>query len=182
MAYTNPLIPTVDIQQQEATGNHLITFGTVTGNPPTGTTYTTLFAQQCVLEELDGTAVWQMTGIVANPSWTAMGTGAMGATGFTGYTGPQITGYTGYTGTTGPIGTTGYTGPGNFTGYTGYTGVTGYTGYTGYTGTSGYTGYTGYTGKTGYTGYTGPSVTGPSFGPSAVTSITVVNGVISAIS
>ena len=74
---------------------------------------------------------------------------------------------------TGAAGATGYTGPGNFTGYTGYTGTTGPTGYTG---------RTGYTGPIGATGYTGPSVTGPSFGPSGVTSITVVNGVITAIS
>lgn len=61
-------------------------------------------------------------------------------------------------------GATGPTGPGNFTGYTGYTGPKGATGYTG------------------YTGPTGPSVTGASFGPGAVTSITVVNGVVTAIS
>lgn len=67
------------------------------------------------------------------------------------------------------LGATGPTGPGNFTGYTGYTGPA-------------VTGATGPSGAIGATGYTGPSVTGPSFGPAGVASITVVNGVITAIS
>jgi hypothetical protein len=55
-------------------------------------------------------------------------------------------------------------------------GAAGSTGPTGYTGPAG-------TGATGPTGYTGPNIgSGINFGPSAVTSITVVNGIITAIS
>jgi hypothetical protein len=44
-------------------------------------------------------------------------------------------------------------------------------------------GLKGDTGPTGYTGDTGPNIgSGINFGPSAVTSITVVNGIIVAIS
>ena len=209
MAYLNPLIPNVDIQQQEATGDRLITFGTIKSGPPyAGAAYAGLFALECMLESLDGLAVYQQSGTVAVPAWTALGSGANGATGYTGptgytgttgytgYTGP--TGFTGYTGYTGRTGFTGYTGPtgAGTTGYTGYTGPTGFTGYTGYTGAGNFTGFTGYTGRTGFTGYTGPQglatgftgYTGPNigsgvnFGPGAVTSITVVNGVVTAIS
>ena len=119
MAYSNPNIPTVDIQQQEAvaTGgrtDRLITFGTVKGTPPTGATYANIFSLECLLQDIDGSAVYQNTGTVAVPAWTLIGTGAAGATGptgytgYTGYTGPSVTGATGYTG---PIGPTGYTGP-----------------------------------------------------------------------
>ena len=92
MAKTNPLIPLVDIQQQEQPSNdssyQLITFGTITGGTPyAGTTYANIFALECILQDLDGSAVYQMTGTVANPSWTAIGSGAAGATGYTGYTG-----------------------------------------------------------------------------------------------
>ena len=56
-------------------------------------------------------------------------------------------------------------------------------GSTGPTGPRGATGYTGYTGPQGATGYTGANLgTGINFGPGSVTSITVVNGVITAIS
>jgi hypothetical protein len=169
MAYSNPLISTVDIQQMEQPKSSgaaaLITFGTVLGTPPAGATYGGLFSLECILQDITGAGAYQNTGTVAVPVWTLIGTGAAGATGYTGYTG--------YTGRTGYTGYTGYTGPGNFTGYTGYTGTTGFTGYTGYTGPQG---------LTGYTGYTGPSVTGASFGPAAVSSITVVNGLVTAIS
>jgi hypothetical protein len=118
MAYSNPLIPTVDIQQQEATGEfHLVTFGTVLGTPPAGAGYANIFALECLLQDINGVGAYQNTGSVAVPAWTVIGTGAAGATGYTGYTG--------YTGRTGYTGYTGYTGPGNFTGYTGYTGYTG---------------------------------------------------------
>ena len=98
MAYINPLIPLVDVQQMEQPKSDgstpLITFGTVTGGSPySGTAYANIFALECILQDLDGTAVYQMTGTVANPSWTAIGTGAAGATGPTG-----PTGYTGPTG------------------------------------------------------------------------------------
>lgn len=194
MAYTNPNIPTVDIQQQDSVSPNLITFGTVIGVPPAGATYADLFSLECLLQDLNGSAVYQNSGTVAVPAWTVIGSGAAGATGYTGYTGytgPSVTGATGYTG---PIGATGYTGPsitgatgptgpGNFTGYTGPQGDTGPTGFTGYTGPGNFTGYTGPIGPTGYTGYTGPDVrTAISFGPAGVISITVVDGIITAIS
>lgn len=127
MAYSNPNIPTVDIQQMEqpksAGGTPLITFGTVIGTPPTGTAYANLFSLECLLQDLEGTAVYQMTGTVEDPSWEAIGTGAAGATGPTGPTGPigptgpdgeaSATGATGPTGDTGPTGPEGPTGPGN---------------------------------------------------------------------
>ena len=130
MAKINPLIPTVDIEQQDPiTG--LVNLGTVEGTPPTGATYAGIFSLECLLQDIDGAGVYQNTGTVAIPAWDVIGTGAAGATGPTGYTG--------------------YTGPG-------------------------------VTGATGYTGYTGPSVTGASFGPGSVTSITVVDGLVTAIS
>lgn len=121
MAYSNPLIPLVNIQQQEQPSNtspyQLVTFGTITGGAPySGTDYANIFALECVLQDLDGSAIYQMTGTVANPSWSTVGSGAAGATGYTGYTGytgPSVTGATGYTGPLGATGYTGYTGPGN---------------------------------------------------------------------
>jgi hypothetical protein len=121
--------------------------------------------------------------------WQYVGWGEIGTTGYTGYTG--------YTG----LGETGYTG------YTGYTGITGYTG-TEFTWRGAYNAGTAYSvnntvqyNGSGYvciqagTGQT-PAPAGTAywdllvqgtdtsidFGPSAVTSITVVNGVITAIS
>ena len=177
MAKSNPLIPLVDIEQQEAVvdstyGQRLITFGTIEGVPYSGATYAGLFARECILQDINGTAVYNMTGSVAVPAWTAMGTGAAGPTGFTGYTGP-----TGYTGATGYTGTTGYTG---FTGPTGATGPTGYTGPSGANSTvTGYTGPTGATGPTGYTGPTGPRGTFSTTGATGpVSTITVVNGLV----
>jgi hypothetical protein len=117
MAYINPLIPTVDVQQMEQPKSNgstpLITFGTVIGTPPAGATYAGLFALECLLQDLNGTAVYQNSGTVAVPAWSTIGTGAAGATGPTGpastVTGP--TGPTGYTGAastvTGPTGPTG---------------------------------------------------------------------------
>ena len=114
MAYQNPLIPLVDLQQMEQPKSDgstpLITFGTVTGGTPyAGTTYANLFALECLLQDLDGSAVYQMVGTVAEPAWAAIGTGAAGATGPTGPTGP--TGAAGATGPTGAAGATGPTGP-----------------------------------------------------------------------
>ena len=115
MAYQNPLIPTVDIQQMEQPKSNgavpLITFGTVIGTPPAGATYASLFSLECLLQDLNGTAVYQMTGTVAVPAWSTIGSGAAGATGYTGPTG--YTGYTGPVGPTGPLGTfsTSATGP-----------------------------------------------------------------------
>ena len=162
MAYSNPNVPTIDIQQVDITTG-LITLGLCAGTPPSGATYPNIFSLECIIQDTTGAGVYQNTGTVAIPAWSLN-----------------------------QLGATGPTGPGNFTGYTGTTGYTGYTGpqgaatgYTGYTGpnTTGYTGYTGPQGlATGYTGYTGPSVTGASFGPGAPTSITVVNGLVTAIS
>ena len=115
IAYTNPLIPLVDIQQQEQPSNdssyQLITFGTVSGGTPyAGATYANIFALECILQDLDGSGAYQMVGTVAVPAWSVIGSGAAGATGYTGYTG-----YTGDDGAdstvTGPTGYTGYTGP-----------------------------------------------------------------------
>jgi len=122
MAYTNPLIPLVDIQQQEqpsATSSYqLVTFGTVSGGSPyAGATYANIFALECLLQDLDGSAVYQMTGTVAVPAWSVIGSGAAGATGYTGYTG--------YTGNDGDASATGATGPDGPTGPTGYTGPAG---------------------------------------------------------
>lgn len=110
MAKTNPLIPLVDIQQQEqpsATSSYqLITFGTITGGTPyAGADYANIFALECLLQDLDGSAIYQNSGTVAVPAWTVIGSGAAGSTGPTGYTGP--------TGPTGPVGTysVGPTGP-----------------------------------------------------------------------
>ena len=115
MAYQNPLIPTVDIQQQEPTGSLLITFGTVLGTPPAGTTYGSLFSLECILQDINGAGAYQNTGTVANPAWTLIGTGAAGATGPTGPIGPtgpaNVTGPTGAAGATGPTGPIGPTGP-----------------------------------------------------------------------
>ena len=130
MAYTNPLIPTVDIQQQIPTGSKLITFGTVRGTPPAGSTYADIFELECILQDIDGAGAYQNTGTVAVPVWTLIGTGAAGATGPTGPIGP--TGPTGYTGpsganstVTGPTGPTGYTGPTGPRGTFNTTGATG---------------------------------------------------------
>jgi len=72
MAKTNPLIPTVDIQQQEPTGEQLITLATVEGTPPAGASYAGIFALECILQDVDGGGVYQMTGTVAVPAWAAM--------------------------------------------------------------------------------------------------------------
>lgn len=166
MAYSNPLISTVDIQQQEAVadatyGHNLITFGTVLGTPPAGAAYAGLFSLECILQDINGVGAYQNTGTVASPAWTVIGTGAAGATGYTGYTG--------YTGRTGYTGYTGYTGPGAFTGPTGYTG---------FTGPTGYTGFTGFTGPTGYTGPAASGVFSTSGATGPVATITVVDGVV----
>ena len=100
MAKTNPLIPLVDIQQQEqpseTSSYQLITFGTITGGTPyAGATYANLFALECILQDLDGSGAYQNTGTVAVPAWTVIGSGAAGATGPTGPTGPVGTFSTG---------------------------------------------------------------------------------------
>ena len=142
MAKSNPNIPTVNIEQQDAVTG-LVSLGVVEGTPPAGSAYAGIFGLECLLQDSEGTGVYKNTGTVAVPAWTVVGTGAAGATGPTGYTG--------------------YTGPNSI-------------------GATGYTGFTGHTGGIGATGYTGPSVTGASFGPAAVASITVVNGLVTAIS
>ena len=151
MAHSNPLIPRVDIQQQEQPGNtssyQLITFGTITGGTPyAGATYANIFSLECLLQDIDGSAVYQNSGTVASPSWTVIGSGAAGATGYTG-----------------PIGPTGYTGPANVTGPTGPSGANSTV-----------------TGPTGYTGPTGPVGTF-STGPCNPATITVVNGLVTNI-
>jgi len=153
MSNFNPNIPTVSIEQADpVTG--LVSFGTVQGTPPAGAGYAGIFGLECLLQDVEGSGTYQNTGSVAVPAWSLIGSGAAGSTGPTGYTGAR--------GATGATGFTGYTGAGNFTGYTGYTGPQG---------------------ATGPTGYTGPNIgSGINFGPAAVNSITVVNGIITAIS
>lgn len=81
MAKSNPLVPLVDIQQQEQPSNtseyQLITFGTIEGNPSAyaGAAFANIFSLECLLQDLDGSAVYQMTGTVANPSWSILGSG-----------------------------------------------------------------------------------------------------------
>jgi hypothetical protein len=71
MAYSNPNIPTVDIQQQEPVGLKLVTFGTVLGIPPAGATYADIFALECLLQDIEGgTGTYEQTGTVAVPQWT----------------------------------------------------------------------------------------------------------------
>ena len=71
MAKSNPLIPTVDIQQQ-INGNGLITLGTVEGTPYAGSAYPNLFALECILQDVNGSGVYSNTGTVAVPAWTLM--------------------------------------------------------------------------------------------------------------
>ena len=202
MAYSDPRIPTVDILEQDPiTG--LVSRGTVIGTPPSGSTYSNCFSLECELIDLNGTGIYEMVGTILVPAWSIMASGAVGPTGptgptgSTGATGAGITGPTGAnstvpgpTGATGDEGPTGVTGPtganSTVTGPTGATGV-GITGATGPTGV-GVTGATGVgiTGPTGPEGPTGPMnyVVGATFnfGPSVITSMTVVNGVITALS
>lgn len=74
MAKSNPLIPLVDIQQQEQPSNtssyQLITLGTVEGTPYAGATYANIFALECILQDLNGGGVYTNTGTVAVPAWT----------------------------------------------------------------------------------------------------------------
>lgn len=92
-------------------------------------------------------------------------------------------------GGSGTPGATGPTGPAGAAGATGATGPAGANGATGAAGAEGPTGPAGSAGATGPIGATGP--TGPmnyvvsstfNFGPTGITSITIVNGVITAIS
>jgi hypothetical protein len=152
MSNFNPNIPTVSIEQADPVTG-LVSFGTVQGTPPAGAGYAGIFGLECLLQDVEGSGTYQNTGSVAVPAWSLIGSGAAGSTGPTGYTGPAGSGATGPTGYTGPQGATGFTG------------------------------YTGPQGATGFTGYTGPANgSGVNFGPAAVASITVVDGIITAIS
>ena len=76
MAKSNPLIPLVDIQQQEQPSNtssyQLITLGTIEGTPYAGSSYANLFALECILQDVNGSGVYTNTGTVAVPAWTLM--------------------------------------------------------------------------------------------------------------
>ena len=74
MAKSNKNIPTVDIQQQ-VNGNELITLGTVEGTPPAGAAYAGLFSLECILQDINGSGVYENTGTVNVPAWTLLGTG-----------------------------------------------------------------------------------------------------------
>jgi hypothetical protein len=70
MAYTDPTIPTVNIEEQDPiTG--LISEGTVKGTPPV---VAGKFALECELTDIDGSGTYSNTGTVAIPSWTLFGT------------------------------------------------------------------------------------------------------------
>lgn len=79
MAYSDPRIPTVNIITVDPITN-LVVEGEVTGVPPTGATYAGIFALSCELLRQDVTGIYEMTGSVAIPAWTAVGGGG----GFTG--------------------------------------------------------------------------------------------------
>jgi hypothetical protein len=73
MAYTNPKIPTVNIEEQDpVTG--LISEGTVVGTPPAGATYAGIFSLECELTDTEGSGTYTNTGSVAVPAWTLFGT------------------------------------------------------------------------------------------------------------
>jgi hypothetical protein len=73
MAYTNPKIPTVNIEEQDPTTG-LISEGTVIGTPPGGATYAGLFSLECELTDTEGGGTYSNTGTVAVPAWTLFGT------------------------------------------------------------------------------------------------------------
>lgn len=80
MAYTNPNIPTVNIEEQDPiTG--LVSEGTVNGTPPAGATYGNIFSLECELTDLDGGGTYTNTGTVAVPAWSLFGTVASLANG-----------------------------------------------------------------------------------------------------
>jgi len=70
MAYIDPTIPTVNIEEQDpVTG--LISEGTVLGTPPV---VAGKFSLECELTDLEGSGTYTNTGTVAVPSWTLFGT------------------------------------------------------------------------------------------------------------
>ena len=83
MAFFNPNIPTVDIEQVDAVTG-LVTLGTVTGTPPTPSG---IFADNCILQGIDGTLVYRNAGTSTVVVWASLTSGAIGPTG---YTGPNI--------------------------------------------------------------------------------------------
>lgn len=75
MAYSNGNIPTVDIITMEPVTT-LVTHGTSLGLPPTGATYAGIFALECIMQDINGTGIYEMTGTVAVPTWTLITLGS----------------------------------------------------------------------------------------------------------
>lgn len=72
MAKSNPNIPTVNITLQEPVSGHVVQ-GIVEGVPPTGATYANIFALDAILQDANGSGIYQMTGTTAVPAWTLIG-------------------------------------------------------------------------------------------------------------
>lgn len=80
MAKINPLIPLIDVQQQEQptskSSERLISLGTIRGEVPySGAKYANIFAKGCIIQDLDNGDAYIMSGEVANPSWEEVGAG-----------------------------------------------------------------------------------------------------------
>ena len=80
MAKINPLIPLIDVQQQEQptskSSERLISLGTIRGEVPySGAKYANIFAKGCIIQDLDNGDAYIMSGEVANPSWEGVGAG-----------------------------------------------------------------------------------------------------------
>ena len=58
--------------------NTLVIHGECTGTPPTGATYAGIFALECLMTDVAGSGIYEMTGTVASPSWTLISSGATG--------------------------------------------------------------------------------------------------------
>ena len=70
MAYSNPNIPTVNIEQQDPVTGY-VEEGTVTGTPPV---VAGIFSLDAMLTDINGSGIFQNTGTVAVPVWTLIGT------------------------------------------------------------------------------------------------------------
>lgn len=74
MAKSNPRIPLVNIITQSPITGYVLE-GEINGNPSSlysGATYAGIFNLECMLQDVDGTGIWQMTGTVAVPAWSLM--------------------------------------------------------------------------------------------------------------
>lgn len=68
MAKTIPTIPSLDVENQDpVTG--LVSQGTIEGVPPV---VAGIFSLECIIQDLNGSGIYQNTGTVAVPIWTLM--------------------------------------------------------------------------------------------------------------